>query len=557
MMSQREYVISLRDHNDLISFYSDMETPGGNLYIPDRAVPVHDRRPISRNTHYLLTDQEAASIRNDPRVVAVELSLAEQGAEYRPCWTQISSYWNKSNQISGTNVYPNWGLLRCINGSQIANWGSDGVNDQSATIKTTSSGQGVDVVIVDGHLDPGHPEFTGNSLGTGDSRVNQFNWFSLTPLVNGGAAGTYVYPPYIDPGYADSNGDGISDRTSDNDHGCHVAGIAAGNTQGWARNAAIYNIDPYTTGPSYVNYFMDYVRVWHATKATDAYTGVKRPTIANLSFGAYRDVDITSIVSVIYRGVTHSGPFNSNQLQAFGIYNAGGFATVSIRNAATEIDIQDAMAAGVIVVGAAGNSFTKIGLPSADATDDYNNYFVYISNGITVAYYNRGTVTSAPGVITVGSIGVTAIEKKATYSNCGPRVDLYAPGTYITSSVNSDNGVVAADRRNTLYFQTKYTGTSMAAPQVTGVLACLAETWPNMTQAQALEYITLHAKQNQITATTGGPTDFTDLQGSYNRYLCYVKERPESGQVYPKINQGNRKSTGMLYPRSKIYRYGR
>lgn len=557
MMAEREYVVSLHDHKDLTSFYGDMETPGGNLYIPNRAVPVHARRPISKNTHYLLTEQEAETIRHDPRVAAVELSLKEQGAEYRPCWTQISSFWNKSSQLSNTSMYPNWGLLRCTNGSQIPNWGSDGVVNQSATIKTTSSGQGVDVVVIDGHMDPDHPEFSRSVSGIGESRVNQFNWLSLTPLVDRGAAGTYQYAPYVDPTYADIDGDRISDRTFDNDHGCHVAGIVAGNTQGWARDSIIYNISPYRTSPSYVEHFMDYVRVWHSTKSIEPYNGIKRPTIVNLSAGIYRKVNIANITQVAYRGVINSGPFTSNQLQGYGIYNADGFARVSLRNSASEIDIQEAMAAGVIVVGAAGNDHSKISLPSSDLADDYNNYFVDNANGLQYSYYNRGTVTSAPGVVTVGSVGATAIERKATYSNCGPRVDVYAPGTYITSSINSDSAGSVTDRRNIAFYQNKYSGTSVSAPQVAGVLACLAETWPNMTQAQALEYVTLHAKQNQITATTGGPTDFTDLQGSYNRYLCYVKERPESGQVYPKVNQGNRKSTGMLYPRPKIYRYGR
>ena len=58
-MQEREYVITLHKHEDLDSFYDDMETPGGALFIPDRAVPVFDRRLVSRNTHYKLTDEEA------------------------------------------------------------------------------------------------------------------------------------------------------------------------------------------------------------------------------------------------------------------------------------------------------------------------------------------------------------------------------------------------------------------------------------------------------------------------------------------------------------------
>jgi hypothetical protein len=554
-MSEREYVISLHDYNELDSFYQDMETSGGNLYIPNRAVPVHNRRPISRNTHYMLTDQEAEAVRNDPRVLAVELSLKEQGVELTPAWSQTSSYWNKSSSLSNTNVYPNWALLRCTNGSQITNWGTNGTTDQAATVKTTASGRGVDVVIVDGHIDPAHPEFSTTVDGSGPSRVVQYNWFALNPVVNGTAAGSYSYAPYVDPTYPDSNGDGISDRSSDNDHGCHVAGTVAGNTQGWARDATIYNISPFVSSPSpVVSNFMDYVRVWHNTKPVDPNTGIKRPTITNHSYVYLDTIDITTITRVVYRGVFNSGPFTANQLQAFGIYNTRGFASVLVRNTAQEVDLQDAMADGVIVVGAAGNQRNKISLPSADPANDYNNF---LTGGLFVRYYNRGSSTAVTNAITVGAASATVIETKATYSNCGPRIDIFAPGTYITSSVNSSNGVFVTDKRNVAYSQTKYSGTSMAAPQVAGILACLAETWPNMTQAQALEYIIARSKSGQLTATSGGTADFTDLQGAANRYLAYFKERPENGQVYPKVNQGNRQSTGMLYPRAKIYRYGR
>lgn len=554
-MSEREYVISLHDYNELDSFYQDMETSGGNLYIPGRAVPVHNRRPISRNTHYLLTDEEATLIRSDPRVLAVELSIGEQGLEFGSSWSQTSSFWNKSNLVSNTNTYVNWALLRCTAGAQIANWGSNGTVNQVSTVKTTSSGQGVDIVMVDGHMDPTHPEFASNFIGTGPSRVVQFNWFSLNPLVNGTAAGNYVYAPYVDPLYPDNNGDGLSDRNTDNDHGCHTTGTAAGSSQGWARGASIYNFSPYATNPSYTPYYMDYIRAWHRTKAANQYTGIKPPTISNHSYGLFRQANITNITTVVYQGVTHTGPFTANQLQAFGIYSTGGFTRTPVRNSSVEIDFQDAINDGIIIVGAAGNEYTKISSPSSNLADDYNNYF--IESGVGIWYYNRGTITAATNVITVGAINMLVNEAKTAFSNCGPRVDIYAPGDYIMSSINSSDGVYATDQRNTAYHQAKYSGTSMAAPQVTGVIACLAETWPNITQAQALAHLIKHSQLGQMTATSGGPTDFTDLQGSANRYLYYYKERPETGQVYPKVNQGTRQPIGMLYPRAKIYRYGR
>ena len=64
----KEYIVTRHNREDLEDFYNDMETPGGDLYIPDRAVDLELRRPISRNTHYMLTEEEAQTLREDPRV---------------------------------------------------------------------------------------------------------------------------------------------------------------------------------------------------------------------------------------------------------------------------------------------------------------------------------------------------------------------------------------------------------------------------------------------------------------------------------------------------------
>jgi hypothetical protein len=551
-MQEREYVITLHNYEDLDSFYEDMETPGGSLYIPNRVVPVTDRRPVSRNTNYMLTSEEAELIRNDLRVMAVELTLAEKGLELRPAWTQSSNFWNKSNAV--TSSYKNWGLLRSVEGVQRPAWGMNGVPTQAGDINVTASGKYVDVVVVDVHMNPNHPEFAVNSNGTGGTRVVQYNWFNLNPTVTGGSVGTYVYSPYVDPAYPDNDGDGYSDRTIDNDHGTHIAGIVAGNTQGWAHDSTIFNISPYANSPSASGYFIDYIKVWHQTKPINPITGVRNPTITNHSYAALARVNITSITSVRYRGNTINGPFTSSQLLDYGIYNTGGFAVVSQRNTAIEQDLIDLMAAGVIVVGAAGNQYSKINVQSAVSTDDYNNYFTANASNY---YYLRGTITAVVGAICVGAIGASIDDSKIDSSNCGPRVDVYAPGRYIMSSVNSNIGVYSNDVRNTAYYITKKSGTSMASPQVVGVLACVAETWPTMTQSQALTYIQARAKRNQITAGGLGPKDYTDLQGSVNRFLYFYKERPNTGQVGPKLNLGNRPSTGLAWPRPKIYRYGR
>jgi subtilisin family serine protease len=125
------------------------------------------------------------------------------------------------------------------------------------------------------------------------------------------------------------------------------------------------------------------------------------------------------------------------------------------------------------------------------------------------------------------------------------------------SSVNSDTNGGTYDYRNASKFITKYNGTSMASPQVAGLLACALELYPTMNQTAAVTYIESTSKLNQMTNTNGGPADFNSLQGSVNRYLYYTREHQDEGQVFPKQNVGIRRVTGQIYPRPRIYSYGR
>lgn len=555
-MSLKEYVVTLKNKEDLDKFYNDMETRGGPRFIPSRSVDCVERRPISRSTNYRLSDSEANLIKNDSRVLAVELTDRDQGLLFKPHRIITSSLWNKSNTVSATHM--NWALLRCVEGQQRSNWGSNGTTNVSGSVTFTSTGKNVDVVIVDGNINPDHPEFAVNTDGTGGSRVVQFNWFSLNSQVTGGAAGTYLYEPYVDPSYPDDNGDGQSDRSTDNDHGAHVAGTVAGNTYGWAKDANIYNINPYGSAPSYTSYFIDYIRAWHASKPINPVTGLRNPTITNHSYGIASTVQASSINQIRYRNTIYTGPFNSAQLFSYGIdnYDISGTTYVEIprrSSSAFEQSYIDAMNEGIIFVGSAGNEYSKIMNFSSDPADDYNNYFTV---GSTTYYYARGTISAIPNFICVGSVGSLTDDSKSSFSNCGPRVDIYAPGHFINSAVNSSIGVTVGDTRNSSYRITKKSGTSMSSPQVCGLLACLAESWPRMTQTDALEYIQSFAKLNQMFDSAGGTSDYSSLQGSENRYLYYFKERQEEGQIFPKINQGLRKSSGNVWPRSKIYRYG-
>jgi hypothetical protein len=550
----KEYIVTLKNYDDIFDFYEDIESPGGNLYIPDRSVECCQRRMNSRNTHYLLTDEEADTVRNDPRVLAVERKPEDIGIvpirfveeDIDPLFTQSSDTWNKSS--SNTSTHKNWALLRCVEGLQRANWGSDGpVNQrsQSGTIQARAEGRNVDVVIVDGMINPAHPEYSVNADGTGGTRVVQYNWFQHNL---GQASNNYVYTPYVDA--SDAN------RTADNNHGAHCAGTVAGNTQGWARSANIYNINPYSTdvnGTS-ATLLIDYIRAFHNGKSINPVTGRRNPTICNHSWGYGSALAIANISGITFRGATVSGPFTEAQVRSYGIWtrNIDGtiYAIRPARVAAVDADMVDAFNDGIIMVGAAGNDYTKIDVVGGA---DYNNSFTW--SGFFVPYHRGSTPGAADGCICVGAVSALVAESKSDFSNTGPRVDIQAPGQNIMSSFNSTGSFGGTtDPRNSSFFIGKISGTSMASPQVCGVLATALEVYPNMTPAEAREYIRHYAKLGQMTDTGGDVTDYTSLQGADNRYLFYYKERADSGQLSPKNDVRIRGQTDRVFPRVRIRR---
>ena len=250
--------------------------------------------------------------------------------------------------------------------------------------------------------------------------------------------------------------------------------------------------------------------------------------------------------------------FTTGQLNGWG-FIAG--QRIPARVPACDIDLEDLYSEGIVMVGAAGNGRWKHDVPGGA---DWNNSFEMASrypDSVAQPYfYMRGTSPTANDAaaagdyelpaICVGSIDTIQVDQKVIYSDCGPGVDLWAPGTYIMSSLPS--GI--ADPRNASYFLGKYSGTSMASPQVCGVLACALEIYPSMNQWAAKAYILAYAKQSQLTATTGGPADAQDLQGAANLVLYYYKERLVSGNTFPKINYKPRPTSGAVYPRTRIRR---
>lgn len=95
----REYVVTLKNKDELGKFYEDMETEGTFDYVPSRAVECANKREISRNTHYLISNEEAAVLQNDPRVEAVTLVAKLQGVKSILHADQTAT-WSKAGSIA-------------------------------------------------------------------------------------------------------------------------------------------------------------------------------------------------------------------------------------------------------------------------------------------------------------------------------------------------------------------------------------------------------------------------------------------------------------------------
>jgi len=854
---QKEWIVTLHNKEDLNSFYDDMENEGGALYIPGRAVPVVDRRNISRNTHYMLTNEEAKELKNDPRVWGcdlvelIDLTTKPQG------WSVVNQKFSKDWNTDATDF--NWGLLRHSEAANRSNWGDNGVANINSDLTVTASGKNVDVVIVDGHIDPAHPEFaaigtetdysngalisdssngavfdrqitarglkmvvagavggqtavpdmwaektakmvtllidptyplinvdhqinliktlqgatgtihaglpavqriaygggseyspnfltdagaaqyagyvdfldnhvhndmvwyaniSGPSPSVGDrdieelvehlmhtihlfgimgavpgsetavnwlatnnvnwqttelhlamkeaidggffdpsgyasdwatvdeaaevaykeymylmnwsmwdmstfwdggslspewsdsvktpsgmltnnpkgyalfksyfepvlskpdfvvlrdifrdndngpsyytpaangaSRINQFNWFSLTSALGFGSNGTYTYN-------RSGSYTNVADE-ADNNHGCHCGGTVAGNTQGWARSATVYNISPYGSNPNSLSStrMWDYIREWHNTKAINPTTGRRNPTITNNSYGSSIPVgsaedNFGNITSITYRGTEFSPgrDLTTTELRARGCYAPSLEMDIPNWFTSRQADMQDAIDDGIIIVASAGNDSWKT---VNESDQDWNNTYEVQYYGFDQTYYlNRGTGSGAGfnPVINVGATSNNVNEVKATFSNCGNQVDIYAAGEAIQSSLHS-GGV--NDARNSSYQLGKYQGTSMSGPQVAGVVALLAESWPNLTQEEAEDWLLNNATMNVMyDSGTDDAYDRNSLQGAANKYLRWYNQRPIDGNTLPKQNFKTRPASGKVYPRPNIRRRG-
>lgn len=531
----KEYIVVAHTEADIDSIHQDLVNDTSfaptvnHRTIPTRAVGVADARAIMPTvTHYFLTDDEASKLVQDTRVQAVHTPVSYDArkphvipqtvkplnAIERPvaCNT-VAGNFNRNSKVDLYNV--NWGLRRTSLAATEATVGN--------TYNYDRAGAGVDVVIMDDGVEVNHPEFLDPS---GISRVQVIDWFRASGVIG-------TMPPNH---YNTIRSSGAAE------HGTHVASIAAGKTYGYAKSSKIYSLRVFgdTTERVPDNLHFDLLLGWHLRKPIDPATGVKRPTIVNMSWGYswyYSNDDASpnaaSITSINYRDSLHTYQIANSRKTAYGqVGSTHGFHVPSEDAACAACE-----RAGIIFVRSAGNSAHKIDVANGP---DYNNYYTvadswagFLNPGEPV-YYHRGTSPQSANTVVVSAVKDNTVvsnnkllEQVDFYSERGPGCDVVAPGTNITAATSKlstftpQSYVYGTQANSTVFKSTKISGTSMASPQVTGVVALYLSNNPGATAADVKQWIKSIGIKN-IISTTNLTNDWGNpyaLQGAPNNYL--------------------------------------
>lgn len=540
-MYHKQYIVTLYDKNELDRFYHEMERVCDVKHIPARCCELAARRPISRNTHYYLSTTEADNLKNDSRVSAVSLHPSEiNGLRPKPYIVnntirEVTGDFDKSGTLDDT--YRQWGLLHCA-GEKIPGefdarrkgvWGSGVVND---SVEIFNDGKHVDIVICDDAVSYDCDEWL--SPTTSQSRFVQYQWFqelnqfvididddNLTLPTN-----SITYPAN-------------SDNTSY--HGVHVGGTAAGQFYGWATEANIYSLQVLGSGAVDPLLLFDYLRAFHLNKPINPVTGRRNPTITNHSWGYGYNMTawyptgytVDNIEYIVHRGTTYdiNNPNPSGWTAAgvqtdFGLMNWWNDIPASVESLRADID--DAADDGVVVVGAAGNDNY---LMDVEGGDDWDNSVKFDQfNGFI--YFNRGSSpTNANNTVRVGALDTQSDFRRTNFSNFGPAVHVFAPGRNIHSSISNPSTNGGRGAVDTKYSEDNWfwslNGTSMASPQVAGIIALIASGNNRFNLNRALNYIQQSCEQDDMTfdVLDGTFDDVTCSKGSPDLYLTCENPR--------------------------------
>ncbi len=493
MSEEKKAVVTLHKGVNSEEFLDNMTTTFGSDSIPARSVTIYNEKLDSiSNFDFVLTKEEAETLKNDSRVRDVRWGTkAENGLIPMHNVTEPTRTHTRDNTVN--NAHFPWAFAECTSPVSRYNGGTTATYTHAYNL----DGTGVDVVVQDSGIEVGHPEWLTRDGGT--TRLKQIDW-----PVESGLSGSYTQ--------------GAAHYTDQYGHGTHCASTSAGKLYGWANNADIYAIKIFDTDAYGVSASFNMIRAWHNLKKND------RPTIVNMSWGYFGTY--TNITGGNWRGTTWTGTSTEAQYGMIERNLYGGLYTHPLRVTSVDSDMEDCIDDGVILIASAGNAAHKMDLSTGL---DYNNYWT--SSTLGNRYYHQGgTPQATANVICTGAIDYEytgSQERSADFSEKGPRVSIFAPGYAVQAAIPTgatldQNSTTHPD--NASYKIRKLQGTSMAAPQVTGILATLLQARPSYKQAECLAWIQDQATNNRLfDPTTGTPsTDYQNLralQGANNKYL--------------------------------------
>lgn len=261
---------------------------------------------------------------------------------------------------------------------------------------------------------------------------------------------------------------------------------------------------------------LDLIKAWHNNKPIDPSTGVKRPTIVNMSWGyVWPFLDING---GFYRGETWAGTTRRPEYGMIGYPTGFGYNSFSLRVNAVDAAVEEMIDAGIHICVSSGNAYQKVEVLDGVDYDNYFNGLEEDNNGNLIPvtlYYHRGSSPYSREAIIVGSSDSVVFdadtEQKSQFSNYGAGVDLYAPGSNIRSACSTTNmfgSIVGNYYLNSSFKQMTISGTSMASPQVCGLGALLLQINPKLTPADLKSKITTDAQS--VVYSTGLTNDYTN-----------------------------------------------